>query len=187
MKLQLTYLFDNEDELRLHLADEVRTVTPDAPEPIQTTVAPEPEADVRSADDVDADGMPYDSELHSNPPKFKADGTWRAARGKAEQEAAARAAFKAQGGDVEPPADLPTETAAPASSGLPGMDALPADAPEPVSFEKMVEAVQTAMQSGKIDTDGLNALYTKHGGADPVNTLQANETARAALVADLPK
>ena len=174
-KLQLIYSFDSEEEMREHLAVETRAAAPTAP-------AGDDPAPTKA--DVDVDGMPYDEAVHSDPPQFKADGTWRAKRGKADEEKEARAAFKAGGGDIEPPAALPT-AAAPAAPTLPGAVALPADAPAPVSFDTLVKAITDAMNSGKIDQAGLGPLYAKHGGADPAKTLETSETARAAMLADL--
>ena len=209
MKLQLTYQFDSEDELRAHLGGETRTVaeTPAttaimateartiAVEEIHLGRAAEPEVEAaQSADALDGDGMPYDAAVHSDPPSFTADGLWRAKRGKGEEAKAARAAFKARGGNVEAPADLPTEPApALAMPGMPGMpsakSALPADAPEPIGLDRVIEKISGMITRGQINEQTLAGLYTKHSGAnDPAASFavfNTNETARANLFGDL--
>lgn len=202
MKVQLTYFFDTEDEVRAHLTGEARAA---APAPTHVSAQPETaqlearaaEAeteDAVSADALDGDGMPYDAAVHSDPPSFTADGLWRAKRGKGEEAKAARAAFKARGGNVEAPADLPTEPApALAMPGMPGMpsakSALPADAPEPIGLDRVIEKISGMITRGQINEQALAGLYTKHSGAaDPAASFavfNTNETARANLFADL--
>ena len=197
MKLQLTYQFDSEDELRAHLGGEARTV---APAPVaetaeQETRSAEPETDTAvSPDALDADGMPYDAMVHADPPSFTADGLWRAKRGKAEEAKNARAAFKARGGNVAAPADLPADPApALTMPGMPGMPsakaALPADAPEPIGLDRVIEKISGMITRGKITEQTLVGLYTKHSGvADPAasfSVFNTNETARANLFGDL--
>lgn len=206
MKLQLTYQFDSEDELRAHLGGETRTVdeTPAAmtamlsteARTVAETPAPaaEPETETAvSADAVDGDGMPYDAAVHSDPPSFTADGLWRSKRGKGDEAKAARAAFKARGGNVAAPVDLPT-AAAPAMTlpGMPGMPtaaALPADAPEPIGLDRVIEKISGMITRAKITEQVLAGLYAKHSGvADPAasfNVFNTNESARANLFGDL--
>lgn len=205
MKLQLTYQFDSEDELRAHLGGEIRTVaeTPATAAPIAAPVAEartavpavEPETETAvSADALDGDGMPYDAAVHSDPPSFTADGLWRAKRGKGEEAKAARAAFKARGGNVAAPVDLPT-AAAPALTlpGMPGMPtaavALPADAPEPIGLDRVIEKISGMMTRNRITEQTLAGLYQKHSGvADPAasfHVFNTNESARANLFGDL--
>lgn len=209
MKLQLTYQFDSEDELRAHLGGETRTVaetpattaimaTEDrtiAVEEIHLGRTAEPEVEAaQSADALDGDGMPYDAAVHSDPPSFTADGLWRAKRGKGEEAKAARAAFKARGGAVAAPVDLPT-AAAPALTlpGMPGMPTtvvgLPADAPEPIGLDRVIEKISGMMTRNRITEQTLAGLYQKHSGvADPAasfHVFNTNESARANLFGDL--
>lgn len=202
MKLQLTYHFEDEVELRAHLGGEVRTAAPervDTPAQTETRadeVEPEiapTETEVR-ADAVDGDQMPYDVSVHADPPSFTADGLWRAKRGKGDEAKAARAAFKARGGNVDAPADLPTD-AAPAMMlpGMPGMptmkSALPVDAPEPIGLDRVIEKISGMISRGQITEQTLAGLYQKHSGvADPANSFNVfntNESARASLFGDL--
>jgi hypothetical protein len=202
MKLQLTYQFDNEDELRAHLGTETRTAAP-APTPVvetPVTVIPattpvaveeapvEAEAE-RSASDLDGDGMPYDAAVHADPPSCTADGLWRAKRGKADEAKSARAAFKAKGGNVAAPAALPTALPG-MPAALPGMpSALPADAPEPVSLERVIEKITGMIGRAKLNEQTLAVLYQKHSGvADPAasfGVFNTNESARANLFNEL--
>lgn len=203
MKLQLTYHFENEDELRSHLGGEVRASAPLSPvaavapvAPVVAEAAPVAEAveDVRSATDLDGDGMPYDAAVHANPPSMTEDGLWRAKRGKADEAKAARAAFKAKGGNVAAPVGLPTAAVvAPAAAALPGMpgmpSALPADAPEPISLDRVIEKITGMLTRNKLSEQVLAGLYQKHSGvADPAasfGVFNSNESARANLFGEL--
>lgn len=182
--IELKYTFESEEELRNHLGAETRAVeTPATPTPVATPAEPVAEPEQRSDADVDSDGMPYNPAVHTETRATNADGTWKARRGKADEAKEARAAFKAGGGNEEAPADLPGTTDE--TPTLPGAEALPADAPAPVSFDEMATKASEALNSGKISQPDLMALYAKHGGVNAVQELQTNETARAALVADL--
>lgn len=185
-QIKLEYLFESEDELRAHLGGKTRAVaeiTPTAPpaaDPSEITPnAAEPELDV--------DGMPWDGDYHASTKTKNSDGTWKARQGKAQEAKDARAAFKAQGGTEEPPAPstLPGATKAPATSELPGVAALPADAPEPVSWDRMVEKITGMLSREMLTSEKMMELYSKHGGENPVEVLETNETARAALFAEL--
>lgn len=193
MKLQLTYQFDSEDELRAHLGTETRVaveapVQAAAPVEAVAVEAPVEVEETRSASDVDGDGMPYDVAVHSDPPSFTADGLWRAKRGKGDEAKAARAAFKAKGGNMTAPAELPV--------GMPGMPvmpaapaALPADAPEPISLDRVIEKITGMIQRAKLSEQVLAGLYQKHSGvADPAasfGVFNTNESARASLFGEL--
>lgn len=59
------------------------------------------EQDVSPA--VDADGFPYNSELHTSTRAVTKDGLWKAARGKAVEEKQARQEWKSAGGNIEAP------------------------------------------------------------------------------------
>lgn len=203
MKLQLTYHFENEEELRSHLGGEVRASAPLSPVAALTTtvaaVAPVAEAapvaaeDVRSATDLDGDGMPYDAAVHANPPSMTEDGLWRAKRGKADEAKAARAAFKAKGGNVAAPVGLPTAAVVAPTAALPGMpgmpSALPADAPEPISLDRVIEKITGMLTRNKLSEQVLAGLYQKHSGvADPAasfGVFNSNESARANLFGEL--
>jgi hypothetical protein len=127
--------------------------------------------------------MPWDAEIHSTPPVFKADGKWRAKRGHAEAEAAARAAFKAKGADTVAPdtADAPM----PGMPGMPSMTPAPVeDAPEPVDMAKLVDKTMGMMQRGAMTEDVLKGLYQEVVNGDP-NVFSTNETARANMYAKL--
>ena len=187
--IELKYTFESEEELRAHLGGETRTVatpTPTPTPPATTQGASEVDAtdgdEQRNDAEVDSENMPYNPAVHTETRAVNADGTWKARRGKADEAKQAREAFKAGGGAEEAPAELPGANATPS---LPGVDALPADAPKPVSFEEMSAKAAAALNSGAISQPDLMKLYAKHGGENPVATLQTNETARAALVADL--
>lgn len=191
MKLHLTYEFESEEELRSHLSVETRTATAvTAPAPVAPTE--EPATETRSATDVDADQMPYDTAVHSDPPQFTGDGMWRAKRGKSEEAKAARAAFKARGGAVVAPVipSLPgLPAAAVAAPSLPGLPGLPADAPEPISLERVIEKITGMFQRGVVTETVLVGLYVTHGGHnDPqaaFATFNTNESARASLYSAL--
>jgi hypothetical protein len=202
MKLHLTYEFESEEELRSHLSDETRSApVVIVPAPIQPaghgdrqTIAEEPATETRSATDVDADQMPYDTAVHSDPPQFTGDGMWRAKRGKAEEAKAARAAFKARGGAVVAPVipslpGLPTTVDAPSLPGLSAWAGLPADAPEPISLERVIEKITGMFQRGVVTETVLVGLYVTHGGHnDPqaaFATFNTNESARASLYSAL--
>jgi hypothetical protein len=190
MKLHLTYEFESEAELRSHLAVETRATPGQMAEANVETVAVE---ETRSSTDVDGDQMPYDAAVHSDPPQFTGDGLWRAKRGKSEEAKAARAAFKARGGAVV----APVVTAAPSLPGmpaaapsLPGMPtALPADAPEPITLERVIEKITGMMSRNTLGEATLSGLYAKHSGqADPTASFQVfntNESARASLYGEL--
>jgi hypothetical protein len=175
-KLHLTYVFENEDELRAHLGGEVRSGTETVDE------------ETGEVNTVDSDGFPYDAELHAESRAVNADGRWKVKRGKAEAEANARAAFKAAGAtttEVEAPAAaMPVEAAAPV---IPGM---PAAAVEraPIALDALIARLQSGMGSGKIGASGtpLADLYGRAGSPDP-NAYATNETLRAALWAELDK
>lgn len=176
-KLQLVYIFENEEELRAHLGQS----TLDVAAPVEAEVEVTAAADAT----VDADGMPYDPEVHSESRSLTAAGLWKAQRGKAAQAEAARAAFKAKGAGVAAPADLP-QTAA-AMPGLPGaaaaMPGLPvaAQSRAPVSFEAVVAKLTDLMQRGKVVAHELGAIYMQAGAAGP-EQFETDETARAKLM-----
>lgn len=163
-----------------------KTETPATPAPAPAAApAPAKGADEGDAA-VDADGMPYDPEVHAATRTMTADGLWKAMRGKAAEAKAARAAFKAQGGNETAPATtgLPGAGEEKGETGLPGAENLPTD--DPVSLETAVEIAQKALADTVIDTPGLLALYSEITGKADANeafaVFQTDETARARLV-----
>ncbi len=185
MKLQLTYHFEGEDELRAHLAagDTRNAEQAGALAKLagSTAVVEEPGvAADRSA--VDGDGMPYDAAVHSDPPTFTGKGLWKAQRGKADAAEAARAAFKARGGPIAAPAPvvLAAPVTAPAALAMPGMPVAPTPAPVPVTIEQVYESVAAATARGIIP-DRIVAIYSQIGLTDMAQ-FDTNETMRAAFV-----
>lgn len=194
--IKLTYEFEDEAEMRAFIAE--RAADSDTGTP---AAKPETNDDATTRSDTDADGMPYNEAVHSDPPAFTADGLWRARRGKADEAKAARAAFKAGGGDVTPPADVQTRTEEPAAAPAAPVaaPAAPAAAPvaeaqPPVTLEAVYGKATEMLESGNIDGAGLRALYKETTGVDGSDdeiptlagaVLQVNETARAALMEKL--
>lgn len=139
-------------------------------------------------DDTDKDGMPYNDAYHATPKSQTADGLWRAKRGKSTEANNARAAFKAAGGSVAAAVTMPVVAAAAAAPvvmpGMPGMPAVAARAPEPISYDKLIDKTVGMMNRSKIDSDGVMRLYGVIGLVDPA-VLETNESMRAALYAKL--
>ena len=163
-----------------------KTETPATPA-AAPAAAPAPAKGVDEGDAaVDADGMPYDPAVHAATRTMTADGLWKAQRGKAAEAKAARAAFKAQGGNETAPAaaGLPGAGEEKGDAGLPGAENLPTG--DPVSLEQAVEIAQKALADTVIDTPGLLALYSEITGKADANdafaVFQTDESARAALV-----
>ena len=183
-KVHVTFEFETEEEMRAHFGAEaqVRTVVAGADEVSVPVAQPD---DQPTRDDVDADGMPYDESVHADPPSFTAKGLWRAQRGKASEADQARADWKAKGGDIKPPADLP----APVLPGLPGMSPAPAPEPEPISFDRMVEKLNGMIARQKVDSATLERLYLSASGAPSAaaafGVFNTQESARAKLFAAL--
>ena len=187
-KHHLTLEFDTETDLRAYLDARASNTTTTVAAPV---VAPEPEDEPGTGVDrsaLDNDGMPYDESIHADPPSLTAKGEWRAKRGKTDEAKAAKSAFLAKGGNVEPPADLPpAPPVVPgvpvASPAIPGMDALPPSAPEPVTTEKLFEAITDVMTRGKIDGAAMQAVYQEYAGTidggQLLGVLNTNETVRA--------
>ena len=188
MKLQLTYHFEGEDELRAHLAagdtrsaEQAGALAKLAGSTAAPVVAEEPGvAADRSA--VDGDGMPYDAAVHSDPPTFTSKGLWKAQRGKADAAEAARAAFKARGGPIAAPAPvvLAAPVTAPAALAMPGMPVAPTPAPVPVTIEQVYEATAAATARGIIP-DRIVAIYGQIGLTEMAQ-FDTNESIRAAYV-----
>jgi hypothetical protein len=188
MKYVITIEADSPEELR-EITD---LLSGRAAEPAETTTAPAPE--VKSAPEgtliaegtvietetredegdaaVDADGMPWNGDYHSDSRAVNADGTWKARRGKSEEAKAARAAFKAGGGNESAP-DVSERSTPAEDTGLPGADedgGLPG-AEETVderefSLAQVVTMAKAALTEGKTDNAGIQGLYIKASGAD---------------------
>ncbi len=174
-KLQLVYIFDSEEELRAHLGQSTRVDAPAAAAaPVETEVTAG--ADVT----VDADGMPYDPEVHSESRALTDSGLWKAKRGKAAAAEAARAKFKAGGAGVAAPADLPTMPGLPTAAAMPGLPTA-AVSRAPVSFEAVVAKLTDLMTKGKVAATELGAIYALAGAAGP-EQFETDETARAKLM-----
>ena len=185
-KIELKYLFDDEDELRSFIGGSETEVMAEAEEArtaadATTQVVAEPEITA----DVDGDGLPYNADYHATPKSMTADGLWRAKRGQSDKATAARAAFKAAGGAVAAPV-----VAAPAATAMPGMPGAAAAAmpvvraPEPISYDKLIDKTVGMMQRAKIDETGVLKLYGEVGIIDPAS-LETNESQRAALFGKL--
>ena len=191
-------------------ADEIRTaldnLTGRNDAPAQTTTAPATEQPAPAVDEtkaaptgdaaVDESGMPYNASIHASPPSTKTDGTWKVKKGQAEAAKAALAAFKASGGGVTPPVieqpdaaptGMPgTETKA-APTGMPG--AAPIPTAEPVALDVVMAKWTGLMESGALSAERATEICVKvTGNTDATThypTFQTNETARAALYAEL--
>lgn len=186
MKLQLTYHFEGEDELRAHLAagdtrsaEQAGALAKLAGSTALTSTEELGVAADRSA--VDGDGMPYDAAVHSDPPTFTGKGLWKAQRGKADAAEAARAAFKARGGPIAATVPAPVApVTAPAVLAMPGMPVAPTPAPAPVTIEQVYEATAAATARGIIP-DRIVAIYGQIGLTDMAQ-FDTNESIRAAYV-----
>jgi len=190
-KVHVTYEFDSEEEMRAHFGAEaqVRSVVAGADEvrPNVSVSVAEDDAEQPTRNDVDAEGMPYDESVHSDPPSFTAKGLWRAQRGKADEANAARAAWKAKGGDVTPPE--PVAEAPDALPGLPGITDVAAETPEPISLDRVFEKINGMLSRSKVDSKTLENMYATATGVTGVpaqiGVLNTNETARATLFSAL--
>jgi hypothetical protein len=198
-KISLIYEFDDEKQLRAHLDGQTRSASVTiAPVSVDVDIVAELTSTetVRSAADLDSDGMPYDAEFHADPPSVTKDGTWRAKRGKSAEADAARAAFKARGGAVTPPPALPPAAAAapalpPAAAALPpsmppsmppaaaAAPALPPSMPEPVDILRLYDLIVDAGTRKLVET---SALYQQFCGTvvptEIGEKLNADETLR---------
>lgn len=177
MKYQIVYSFETEEELRAHLGGGTTRAAAPAP-------AEEPEVTVdRSA--LDGDQMPYDAEVHSDPPSFTADGLWRAKRGKKEAADAARAAFKARGAAVVAPV-ITAPVAPPVAAAIPGIPAAAPVRQAPVTYEALIEKFTEVNARGALDAAKIGEVYARLGITD-VAVFETNESMRAAMLAELSK
>lgn len=185
-KIQLTYTFDNDADLRAHLAAGDTRAAEQAGALARlagSTAGDEPGiAADRSA--VDGDGMPYDAAVHSDPPSFTTKGLWKSQRGKATEADAARAAFKARGGNVAVPVTAPAAVVTAPAAAMPGMPVLPVAA-APVSMDQVIAAAGAAQARG-VSVERISGVYSVIGLTD-VAQFDTNETMRAAFVTEVNK
>lgn len=192
MKYTLTIESDDANDIR-SVADKLAT-RDDAPVAKPT---PKPKADDKPKDEIDENteksvdsiGMPYDETIHADPPSFKADGSWKVRNGQASAAKAAIAAFKAGGGNIEPPVveDAPVET-----GGMPGVKAqtgMPVPTAEPVTLDVVMKKWTGLMESGKLSAERATEICVEVTGKTDAQqhypTFQTDETARADLYAKL--
>lgn len=193
-------------------ADELREITDllsgrDAAPAETTTAAPAPE--VKSAPEetvvgtetreengevTDSDGMPWNSDYHSDSRAKNADGTWKARRGKSEEAKAARVAFKAGGGNESAPdvsdRAAPTETVELPGAGddveLPGTTTEETVDEREFSLAEIVQLAKAALTAGKTDNEGIQDLYVKASGAENARAafevFQTDAASRLSLV-----
>ncbi len=137
----------------------------DSSEPVKSD--PPSEVVVKTGDvPVDAEGMPFDPNLHSGRDKTNSDGTWRAMRGKKQEEQEARAAFKAQGGNIKSPVVTTPPPTAPVVPGAPVVPTVPE--PEPVrdyNITELTTKCQTLIDEGRINGPDITSLYLEVTGA----------------------
>ena len=182
-------------------AVDIRSVTEklasrDSDTPAPKKHKPKPKADdkpnVESDDNTEKTvvsiGMPYDDAIHASPPSFKSDGTWKVARGKSDEAKAAVVAFKANGGNIEPPVVEETK----ATGGMPGVTVstgMPTPPADPVTLEVVMKKWMGMMESGKLSQARATEICVEVTGSEDAQThyptFKTNETARAALYAKL--
>jgi hypothetical protein len=171
----------------MNRSDAAPVAKKEAPAAAPSTPA-EPETVEIDPNRVDSEGMPFDPEIHSSPEHTNQDGTWRAKRGKAGAEKEARAAFKASGGAIDPPAV--EEPAAAPVPGMPGVSAAKTEDLPPVSLEEVIQKATALFNGGRIDGPKLTDLYRECSGVTPEESMgvfETNETARRKLWDELSK
>ena len=141
-----------------------------APAAQPETAPAQPEPTTPDQPETDCHGMTHDDAIHSTPPSFNADGSWRAKRGQKEAYDAAVAA-----------ATAPAQ-AAPAPQGMPmpnPASAAPATPPAPIDYKTMAERFMGKMA----DPDGLPAEYEAIYAALSIgyDDLETNQTSIARL------
>ena len=131
--------------------------------------------------------MPFDDTVHAKSRQVNKDGTWKAQRGKTAEAKAARAAFKASGGDVTAPdavPGLPGTKSDDAIPGLPGAENIP-EAP-PISMAEFTAKATAVLKSGKVDNAGIVQIYLKATGqidaGEAAKMLGTNESMRRTAV-----
>jgi len=152
-------------------ADTAPAAQPDTA-PAQPDTAPEPTTpDQPDASETDCHGMTHDGAIHSTPPSFNADGSYRAKRGHKEAYDAAVAA-----------ATAPAPEPAPQGMPMPNpASAAPATPPAPIDYKTMAERFMAKMA----DPDGLPAEYEAIYAALSIgyDDLETNQTSIARLSA----
>ena len=171
----------------------VTTAAPSTPAPAPTVE--ETKTAPTEGGTVDSIGMPYDDDIHASPPSFKSDGTWKVARGKAEEAKTAVAAFKASGGNITPPVieqptaptNMPVAETKSETTGMPGV--APTPPVEIVALDTVMAKWTDLMESGALSAERATEICVKITGSTDAKThyptFQTNETARAALYAEL--
>jgi len=128
--------------------------------------------------ETDCHGMVHDTTIHSTPPSFNADGSYRAKRGAKEAYEAAVAAATAQAA----PAAMPTPAPSPQGMPMPNpASAAPATPPAPIDYKTMAERFMAKMA----DPDGLPVEYEAIYAALSIgyDDLETNQTSIARLSA----
>lgn len=183
-KYQVTMMFDSQEEMLDYFSDG-NTKTDATPVVERSDDIPVVERTDDSAIPVDADGMPFDEEVHTAVDALTEKGLWRSKRGKSDEANKRRADFKAAGGDVtpepEPEPEPETKSEAPSMPGMPGMAA--AVAP-PITMAKLIEKATGMIERQAVDNETLIGLYAKVGASE-TSVLETNESLRAALFAEL--
>lgn len=159
----------------------------------------------------DERGVVWDARFHASTKTTNQDGSWKARRGMSDEEKADAAAYESAFTDPAPttapvalvaddttiPAFLQKDASAvaaaavPVAPTVPAMPAMPvvAPTPEPVTYDQLLAEFK-AIQADPARADrlmpNLAAMYAAAGVTDP-NTLQTNETQRAALMVELKK
>jgi len=199
MKYTLTIESDSAEDIRSvteKLTGRVETETTPTAAPVATETPPVSETktapDATTDNGLDKIGMAYDPSIHADPPSFKSDGTWKVARGKAEQAKAAVAAFKAAGGNITPPVIEDTKADEPVSNGMPGMPGMTAGAEpelEDVDIDTVMGKWTGLMESNKLTKEKALEICIRVTGIEDAQqhftTFQNDDTARAKLYAEL--
>lgn len=148
--------------------------------------------------ELDTNGVPWMESVHAGSKGKTQDGSWRGKKGvSAEDRKKVEDAWKASnsGGTFPVPEsisgvpggiNLPLGNVPSTATGLPGFPsptAIPTP-PAPVTFDELVGKYQKLADAGKIDPNAMQALYNKHGIANPA-TLQTDESLRRKMMDDL--
>jgi len=153
------------------MVETIPTWTPDTPCADGLTATEQPEtAPAPSA--IDCHGMTHDDAIHSTPPSFNADGSWRAKRGQKEAYDIAVAFATAPAQAAPAPVSMPMPQ--PAS-------AAPATPPAPIDYKTMAKRFMGKMS----DPDGLPSEYEAIYAALSIgyDDLETNQTSIARLSA----
>ena len=147
---------------------------PDTAQSVEAAVAEMMRAETAQPE-TDCHGMTHDGAIHSTPPSFNADGSYRAKRGHKEAYDAAVAAATAPAQAAQ---------AAPAPQGMPmpnPASAAPATPPAPIDYKTMAQRFMSKMT----DTEGLPVEYDVIYAALSIgyDDLETNQTSIARLSA----